>query len=617
MIRRLAPLFIFTIVLEFLEFFVMLYMNRQALDTSFLAMVKTSGILLFTTCVAFLYFMIPYVLYLLFLPKSKQNSKFDKIITLTGFSLFVYVSFFEEMASFIFWEEFSSAFNFIAIDYLFYTKEVFGNLYQAFPLIWYLLAIFAATIITVMVVKKYLFTTIEAPKFGKRLFYTSLYLIACFLIFINVNVDNLEVNNNRVNNELSKEGTYSLFSSFFKNELKYEDFYPTQNEDDNLELLRKDLTSQYSEFYSKKSLKREIDYEKRERKTNVIVIMMESMGAKFLDENRKSGQSLLTPNLSKLIKDSVYFPNSYATGTHSVRGLEAIALGIPPLPGMPIIRRPGNENIYNIGSIFKAKDYDNKWIYGGYGYFDNMNYFFSHNGFEAIDRTKWEKDEVNFANAWGASDEDTFAKIISEADKSYGKEKLFFTLALTLSNHGPLTYPHDKITLPQGVSKHEGGVVYADYAIGKFLEAAKEKPWFDNTIFIFTADHNVARHDNADIVIEDYRIPLIYYAPKILKPHRYEMALSQIDTMPTLLGMLDFEYDSRFYGKDVLRDKYEPRFFISNNQQAGYAKNGYGIILKPVKQYSFHNGKASKQYLQEAIAYYQQASDWRNNLKED
>jgi phosphoglycerol transferase MdoB-like AlkP superfamily enzyme len=195
---------------------------------------------------------------------------------------------------------------------------------------------------------------------------------------------------------------------------------------------------------------------------------MESMGAKFLEQNEIMGQSL-TPNLDKLAKESLYFSNTYATGTRTVRGIEALNLSIPPLPGMSIVRRDDNEQLHSLGNIFKEKGYDNKWIYGGYGYFDNMNHFFKHNGFKVLDRTTWNKDELTFTNAWGACDEDLFNKILKEADKSYAEDKAFLTFALTISNHRPYTYPANKIELESGMHGRSGGVKYADYSIGKFL----------------------------------------------------------------------------------------------------------------------------------------------------
>lgn len=258
-------------------------------------------------------------------------------------------------------------------------------------------------------------------------------------------------------------------------------------------------------------------------------------------------------------------------------------------------------------------------FYGGYGYFDNMNYFFGHNGFQVVDRAVWDKDEVTFANAWGAADEDTFAKVIREADKSYAAGKPFLTVLLTISNHRPYTYPEGRIDIPSEKGGRLGGVKYADYAVGQFVKEAKSKPWFDNTLFVFVADHTAGAAGKEEISLEGHHIPFIIYAPKLVKARRIDMPVSQIDVLPTLLGLLNFDYDSRFYGQDALSANYEPRFFVSNYQKVGYVKNGVNVILKPVRRFSYEPGDADPktvdENLKEGIAFYQQADRWEENMR--
>lgn len=620
LIRRLSPWFIFYIAVEFLTFFYMLVENRSHLDWGILAIIKTTGVLLLTSIVSFLYIAIPYVIYLSLMPKKMQNTGWDKACTVFLYALFVSSTLFEETSSIIFWDEFTAAFNFIAVDYLVYTHEVLSNIYQSYPVVWFILGIVIATILIIWATAGFLFTKQPLPSFGRRLFHLAAYAVICVLTFINIDISKLEVNNNHYNNELSKEGTYSLFSAFLKNELPYNDFYLTHDKQENLKILQKQLSSANTEFLSpKENIIREITSSKAEKKANVIVVLMESMGASFLNENRSKDQRQITPNLSRLSKKGIFFSKAYATGTRSVRGIEAVTLSVPPIPGQSIIRRPGNENLLTIGSVFKSKGYETKWIYGGYGYFDNMNYFFEHNGFQVIDRTEWNKGDVTFANAWGAADEDTFRKTIEEADKSHAKGKPFFNILLTISNHRPYTYPEGRIDLPSGKARREGAVKYADYAIGKFIEDAEKKPWFDNTVFVFIADHTAGAAGNEEITIADHHIPAIIYAPKIFKPRRIDVPVSQIDIMPTIFALLNFEYKSGFYGQNVLAETYQPRFFVSNYQKLGFVKNSIEIILKPVKQFSYIANKNAnhESVLDEAIAYYQQASDGWNKIKDN
>lgn len=617
-IRRLAPWLAFAMTVEIVFTAVTMVQDYKLIDFNVFELVKTFSVLLLTTFISWLYMMIPYMLYLLVLPVSKQNSRLDRIVTLGGFTIFVFMGLFEEVASIVFWEEFQAAFNFIAVDYLVYTNEVIANLYQSYPVNAILAGIAAVTALIVWKMRRVLLTELPAPRFLNRLGQTIFYLAALVLSYYAVDMSRLELNRSYYNNEVAKEGTYSLFSAFLKNELPYETFYLTGDKKENLQILQQKLPGSYAE--PDKNLTRRVTSHRAENRANVIVVLMESMSAEFMDENRPAAAPKITPNLTRLSKEGLYFSHTYATGTRSVRGIEALTLGVPPLPGMSIVRRQNNENLHNIGSIFKAKGYENKWIYGGFGYFDNMNYFFGHNGFEVVDRKAWEKGEVTFANAWGACDEDTFAKVIREADKSYAKNKPFFTTLLTISNHRPYSYPDGRIDLPSIKARREGGVKYADYAIGQFLENAKTKPWFDNTVFVFVADHTAGAAGDEEINLEGHHIPLIIYAPKLLKPLRIDTPISQLDVLPTLLGILNFDYESRFYGQDALSPDYQPRFFVSNYQKIGYVKDGVNVILKPVKQYSAEPRDADddivRANLREAIAFYHQASDWAANLKE-
>ena len=173
--------------------------------------------------------------------------------------------------------------------------------------------------------------------------------------------------------------------------------------------------------------------------------------------------------------------------------------------------------------------------------------------------------------------------------------------------------------MPSKKSGREGGVKYADYAIGKFLKDAKLKPWFKNTIFIFTADHTAGAAGAAEIELEDHHIPLFIYAPNFVNARRIDTPISQIDILPTLLGLLDFSYESRFYGQDALSPQYESRFFVSNYQKVGYVKDNTAIILKPIKNFSILPQEVSEEQiqdlLQEAIAFYQTADDWNINMR--
>ncbi|MGY8831832.1 MAG: LTA synthase family protein, partial [Pseudomonadales bacterium] len=230
------------------------------------------------------------------------------------------------------------------------------------------------------------------------------------------------------------------------------------------------------------------------------------------------------------------FSKFYATGTRTDRGLEAITLSIPPTPGRSIVKRIGREAGYaSLGQQFAAQGYDSAFLYGGRGYFDNMNAFFGGNGYRIVDQSSVAEADIAFKNAWGMSDEDLYKQALKIADADHAAGKPFFLQLMTTSNHRPYTYPEGRIDIPSGDGR-EGAVKYTDYAIGQLLAQVREKPWFKDTLFVFVADHTAGSAGKEDLPVANYHIPLFIYAPEHIEPREFTDVVSQIDLAPTLLG---------------------------------------------------------------------------------
>ncbi len=621
-LRRILPFCLFAAGVEILETLITGSLEASNLDWSLWAMLKTVFVFGIEFAISFLYWMLPYMLYLLVLPGGWHGGRLDRVLTTIFFALFAGLALFEEVAEGFFWNEFSATFNFIAVDYLIYTKEVIGNIYQSYPIIPILLAIVTVTAGVTWWVRRKLIPSVEVPCLWKRLAWLGGTAAACGLSFFSFDGKDADMTGNRYNSEVAKDGMYSLFSAFLKNELSYRDYYLTTDEKKAADFLRQDLQQDGTQFLDTEGdgIERKISYRGKEIHPNVVIVVMESMGSEFFPANRKDGK-VLTPHLSELGNQGVFFPNTYATGTRSVRGLEAVSTAIPPLPGMAILRREGNENLQTVGSIFASKGYDDrKWIYGGYGYFDNMNYYFSHNGFDVMDRTTMADDEITHATVWGVCDGDLYNRCLREADKSFSRGKPFLQFVFTTSNHRPYTYPEGKIDIPSKTGR-DGAVKYADYAVGEFIRDAKTKPWFDNTVFLFVADHGAGSAGKQELNPQTHLIPLIIYSPKYIKPEFHPEFISQIDTLPTLLGLMNWTYDAAFYGKDARQPSYKSRYFVSNYQNIGYSEGRELVVLKPVREASFYrDGErisadgTTKALLDKAVDYYQHASDWRKHL---
>ena len=169
--------------------------------------------------------------------------------------------------------------------------------------------------------------------------------------------------------------------------------------------------------------------------------------------------------------------------------------------------------------------------------------------------------------------------------KIFDGGKPFFFQLMTTSNHRPFTYPENRIDLPSKTSGRDGAVKYTDFAIGQFLRAAASQPWFRNTVFVIVADHCASAAGEAALPVQNYHIPLIIYAPGgQIAPGRVTDLMSQIDYPPTLLGLLNWSYASRFYGWDVRTAAGDRRALIGNYQKLGLFEPGRLSVLMPVRR---------------------------------
>ena len=623
--RRVVPVFTFFMVLQIALRVAFLFREHANIDVPLIKIVIVFGIGAIYDIAALSWLLIPFVIYLVFLPKSWHLGKFDHFITRLGYIILIYVLFFDVVSEWIFWDEFNVRYNFIAVDYLVYTNEVLGNIWESYHVVFILAAIgIAATAIFFWTHHLLLPEKGAVSKFSVRIMHGALYMLLPVLLFFAVDNRYSQITLNNYVNEIAGNGIFSLFSAYRSNEIDFDKFYMTEYENEKLpairELLDEDELGQKFTESDPEDITRYVPHEGPENRKNVMMIVMESMSASYM--HRFGGPGNITPNLDNLAEKSLFFDNLYATGTRTVRGLEALTLSIPPSPGQSILRRPGNENLFSLGFVFRDRGYDTKFIYGGYGYFDNMNYFFSNNGFDIVDRNNFPSDEIHFANTWGVCDEDLFTKVLEEADKSFSSGNSFMHMVMTTSNHRPYTFPAGRGDIPAEGGGRVAGVEYADYAVGKFLDEAKNKPWFDDTVFVIIADHTAGSAGKLELSPEKYHIPLFIYSPSFIKPRVMNNLASQIDVPPMLLGLLNFSYYSKFYGENLLEDPdEEAHTFISTYQKLGFIKDNALVILEPRKEFEvFREGKLVgsskeiKETLFDTLSYYSHAAKWRKYM---
>ena len=562
---------------------------------------------------------------MLFLPKYRvQVRNVLYFITLFIYSLSII---FNAVSEYFFWNEFGIRYNFIAVDYLIYTNEVIGNIMESYPVLPLFSVIFIVTLlVTIFIFKRTKVTLLSLPNLKQKFILLVSFLFLC-LVSLGLSPQFEKVKaSNIFSQEVQANGVYKFYYAFTHSELDYFQFYPQMEQKQAENLFLKQLSAP--------ALEREISPNAEETRKNVVLISIESLSAEFMAYY--GNQENITPFLDSLAQKSLFFTNLYATGNRTVRGLEALTLCIPPTPGESIVKRKDNKNKFTTGSVFKSKGYQVKYLYGGFSYFDNMKDFFSGNGYDIIDRSNFKPEEITFANIWGVCDEDMARKAVKEMTQQAKQGKPFFNHWMTVSNHRPFTYPNGKIDIPGDSKSRSGGVKYTDYSLKVFFELAKKEDWFKDTIFVIVADHCASSAGKTELPLDKYRIPCLIYSEEIAQqPKEISSLVSQIDVMPTVMGLLNFSYTSKFIGQDVLTADYQPRAYIATYQDLGYLTPERLTVISPVKkvrqydlrleaeqpvgtEYPLYYSQEERKDLEErgvleCIARYQSTSYWLKN----
>ncbi|MDY4789692.1 MAG: LTA synthase family protein [Bacteroidales bacterium] len=321
------------------------------------------------------------------------------------------------------------------------------------------------------------------------------------------------------------------------------------------------------------------------KKTNVVLVIMEAMGT--CNIGHFGNTQNLTPNLDYLLNNSVSYENVYTAGIHTYNGVYSTLFGQPALMhkhSMNLTIIPKIEG--GLPNVLKENGYSTLYFTTHDDQFDNIGGFLSANGVERIVSVKdYPKDEVK--STLGVSDHVMFNRAIEEIN-SIDKTKPFFATLLTSANHGPYIFPENIPLKPKSKDIKDKMIEYSDWAIGRFIENAKKFPWFENTIFVFIADHGAYKGKaDFELPLSYHHTPFFIYSPSKLKPKKVENIGLQIDVaamISSYLGIennktlgIDFETYPRLYGYFSADDKLG---VIDNEYYYIWNKNGTEYLYK-------------------------------------
>jgi len=280
---------------------------------------------------------------------------------------------------------------------------------------------------------------------------------------------------------------------------------------------------------------------------HLVLIIEESFaGDSWWDKQKRKK---FMPNLKRLSESGVYFSNVYATGSRTMRGMEAILHGYPPLPGISLTNREGFEKLPSLARELGAAGYYSKFVYGGWPHFSNFTDYWTRSGFDSV-VSREDFDDKSFETSWGVADEILFDKIILEMDALTRQHDHVFVSTLTVSNHRPYDFPSDRVPFPANERRPEFAIAYADYALGQFLTNAMQRPWYKDTLFVVIADHGPNVRGRSTIPVKSYHVPLLFLSEHLSAREDKSLG-SSMDIPGTILSLLGIVPRQQFWSSDL------------------------------------------------------------------
>lgn len=334
---------------------------------------------------------------------------------------------------------------------------------------------------------------------------------------------------------------------------------------------------------------------------NVVVIILESFGKQAMARG-------YMPFMSRLAEEGISFEYSFSTGRKSIDGMPSVLSSIPSFVE-PFFLTPASMNNLSglAGELSRHKGYTSAFFHGAENGSMGFEAFAKATGFQKYyGRTEYNQDrryhgDDDFDGTWAIWDEE-FLQFY--CDKMSEMKQPFMTSVFTASSHPPYAIPERyKDQFPATEVPIFGCIRYSDNALRLFFEKAQRQTWFRNTVFVLTADHTSQSVDPEYLTdLGCYKVPVIIYAPGMpeLRGKDTSHIMTQIDIMPTVLGILGYDKPYIAFGQDVLNTKPEDTFainYISANDYYQYLQGDWMLQFdgeKVVHSYRFKDDKLQK-----------------------
>ena len=434
-----------------------------------------------------------------------------------------------EIGEVFFWGEFDGRLNRLVFHYLAYPLEVLSFLDDQFFFSLVIVPILLASYWLQRLMRKRLKQALQ--RWRKPYSRVLVVGAACAVALVLVTVQPLRLSDSRQVNELANNGLFGVIHAAALQVDDWDSLYPAR------------VNSQQAStpvVHSANPLV--VDGIK-----HVVLIIEESFaGSTWFDPQLRARY---LPQLDRWREKGLYFDNIYATGSRTTRGMEALLHGYPPLPGIALTQRPGFERLPSLPRQLAEHGFATHFVYGGWPSFSNFSNYWQAIGFETV-LSKYDFVDRWFETSWGVADEILFERVLTEMDTQTQRSARVFLSTLTVTHHRPYDFPEGRVGFSAAQRKREHAMAYADWSVGRFLDAASDRPWFDDTLFVVVADHGPQPRGNAFVPASSFRVPLIFLSPKHLAPAVVSHLGSTMSVPRTLLGMLGIS-PTEFHGGDL------------------------------------------------------------------
>ncbi len=331
------------------------------------------------------------------------------------------------------------------------------------------------------------------------------------------------------------------------------------------------------------------DLDSNKSKPNVVLIIVESLGQEYMGSY--SGKTSYTPFLDSLLKESLWFKHSFANAKKSIEALPAVLAGLPALMNTPYIssKYAGNK-LSALPQTLKENGYSTHFFHGGANGTMGFNGFATMAGVEHYYGLDEYPNEEDYDGNWGIYDEPYLSYFKNELDT---KKEPFFAGMFTLSSHHPFKVPEEHLDeLKEGPLPIHRTIRYADLALRKFFNQAKTSNWFNNTLFVITADHtSQIEHAKYGTQMGIYKVPLMFYSPQLIQAKASKKLVQQADIFPSIIDFVGIEQSILSYGYSVFEE--HPNRFAINfiNGIYQYAQGDYCLHFNGEESIALYNFK--------------------------